>query len=43
MARNNAQASALAQCIAGRNKLIMEAKDSKKEIIGHHQEWANNQ
>jgi len=43
MARNSAQKSGLEQCFTGRNKIIMETKDSKKEITGHHQERANNQ
>jgi hypothetical protein len=29
--------------MTGRNKVIMEAKDNKKEIAGHHQESENNQ
>lgn len=43
MARNNLQPSGLEQCITGRNKIILETKDNKKEIAGHHQERENNQ
>ena len=43
MARNNPQPRGLEQCTTGRNKIIMETKDNKMEIAGHHQERENNQ
>jgi hypothetical protein len=43
MARNDLQLSDLEQCITRRNKIIIETKDNKKEIAGHHQERENNQ
>ena len=43
MARNDLQPSDLEQCITRRNKIIMETRDNKKEIVGQHQERENNQ
>jgi len=43
MARNSPQPSGLEQFITGRNKIIIETEDNKKEIDGHHKERENNQ